>query len=100
DELGPKLQDINDGTSATLMLVEAGTPVPWTKPEDLSYDPEKPFPKLGRQFDDGFYCAFPDGSVRYFGNAIAPRVVRQLITRSGSKPTAVDPLNSDPPADE
>ena len=100
DEFGPKLQDITDGMSITLMVVEAGSPVPWTKPEDIAYDPEKPLPKLGRQFDDGFYGAFADGSVRYFGNAISPLVVRQLITRSGGETIAADTINFDAPSDE
>ncbi len=86
--------------SITLMVVEAGSPVPWTKPEDIAYDPEKPLPKLGRQFDDGFYGAFADGSVRYFGNAISPLVVRQLITRSGGETIAADTINFDEPSDE
>jgi hypothetical protein len=100
DELGPTLADIKDGTSNTLMVVEAGSPVPWTKPEDLSYDPEKPLPKLGRQFDDGYYVAFADGSVRYIGNAISPLVLRLFITCSGGEPIASEMLKFDPPAEE
>ena len=40
---------ISDGASRTVAIVEA-TPenaVPWTKPADLPYDPQKPLPKLG-----------------------------------------------------
>src|SRR5437868_1562092 len=29
---------IPDGTSNTVLVVEAGEPVPWTKPQDLPYD--------------------------------------------------------------
>jgi Protein of unknown function (DUF1559) len=39
-----------DGTSKTLMVVEAANPVPWTKPDDLSYSPDQPLPKLGGLF--------------------------------------------------
>jgi hypothetical protein len=45
------------------MVVAAADPVSWTKPEDLPHDPGKPPPKLGGQFDDGFYAAFAEGSV-------------------------------------
>ena len=101
DELGPKLQDIRDGTSNTFMVVEAGSPVPWTKPEDISYDKEKPLPKLGRQFDDGFYAAFADGSVRFVGNANDPEIVRRFITRSGGEIIRADTLRGAPrPAEE
>src|SRR5262249_33469945 len=30
-----------DGTSNTIWVVEGATPVPWTKPEDINYDPMK-----------------------------------------------------------
>jgi RNA polymerase sigma factor (sigma-70 family) len=101
DELGPKLQDIKDGTSNTFMVVEAGSPVPWTKPEDVSYDKEKPLPKLGRQFDDGFYVAFADGSVRFVGNGSDPEIVRRFITRSGGEIIFADMLRNQPqPAEE
>ncbi|HEX3447935.1 MAG TPA: sigma-70 family RNA polymerase sigma factor, partial [Isosphaeraceae bacterium] len=101
DEVGPGIQDIKDGSANTFMVVEAGGPIPWTKPEDISYDKEKPLPKLGRQFDDGFHAAFADGSVRFLSNAINPDIVRRLITRSGGEFVTVDMLLPDPrPVDE
>jgi hypothetical protein len=101
DELGPRLQNVKDGTSNTIMVVEAGSPVPWTKPEDISYDKEKPLPRLGRQFDDGFHTAFADGSVRFVGNANDPEVIRRFITRSGGEIITADMLRGAPqPAEE
>ncbi len=101
DELGPKLVDVTDGTSNTFMVVEAGSPVPWTKPEDISYDKAKPLPKLGRLFDDGFHVAFADGSVRFVGNANDPEVIRRFITRSGGEIITADMLRGAPqPAEE
>jgi hypothetical protein len=38
---------IPDGLSYTLLLIEARTPVPWTKPDDIQYDPTAPLPPLG-----------------------------------------------------
>ena len=77
---GQEFRILKTDQSNTFMVVEAGSPVPWTKPEDISYDKEKPLPKLGRQFDDGFHAAFADGSVRFLGNANDPDIVRRLIT--------------------
>ena len=44
---GTSLEEIKDGVNLTIMLVEAARPVPWTKPEDLPFDKEKPLPELG-----------------------------------------------------
>src|SRR5262249_21736661 len=44
---GLKITSITDGTSNTLMVVEGEEPVPWTKPDDLPFDPKKPLPRVG-----------------------------------------------------
>src|SRR4051812_45799756 len=56
--------DCPDGSSDTLLIVEAGGAVTWTKPEDLPYAADRPLPKLGGLFKDGFRVALADGSVR------------------------------------
>lgn len=74
-------RDISDGLSNTLVVVEAATPVPWTKPEDLLYDPNGPLPRLYRQPSGGFNAALADGSVlRIDPNAISERTLRNAIT--------------------
>jgi hypothetical protein len=58
-----------DGLANTILIVEAGNAVPWTKPEDLPYAAElpygavKPVPKLGGMFPDVFHAAFVNGDV-------------------------------------
>jgi hypothetical protein len=37
-----------NGTTKTIVVVEAGEPVPWTKPEDPSFDGDSPFGGPGR----------------------------------------------------
>jgi hypothetical protein len=64
----------------TLMIVEAAEPVPWTKPEDLPYDDEKPSLTLGGPFEDGSYASFVDGTVRFLSREHAPETLRALIT--------------------
>jgi uncharacterized protein (TIGR03067 family) len=53
---GLKLTDQLKRDGPQFMIVEAGEPVVWTKPEDLAYDPKKPLPKLGRLSDEGFHA--------------------------------------------
>ena len=80
-EAGTRIADVTDGVGSTLMVVEAAEPVPWTKPEDLPFDEGKPLPKLGGQFEDGFYLAFADGSARFLSRKVAPETLRALILR-------------------
>ena len=44
--------DFPDGTANTILVVEAGEAVPWTKPADLAYDPDGPLPPPGGVFSD------------------------------------------------
>lgn len=90
-----KISQIPDGTSNTLMVVEAGVAVPWTKPEDVLYDPKKELPKLGGLFPDGFYAAFCDGSVRWISQRADPATLRAVITPAGGE--LVDDEKLDPP---
>jgi Protein of unknown function (DUF1559) len=45
-------EDFPKGDSKTILIVEAGKAVPWTKPEDLVYEPNQPLPPLGGIFGD------------------------------------------------
>jgi hypothetical protein len=82
---GIDIRDILDGTSNTIMFVEAANAVPWTKPEDLPYDPDKPLPKLGGLFPGGFNAALCDGSVRFVPKTVSEKTLRAAITRSGGE---------------
>jgi uncharacterized protein (TIGR03067 family) len=79
-----RIQQFRDGTSNTLLVVEAGEAVPWTKPDDIPYNP-KQLPKLGGTFKGAFYAAFADGSVRAFRRDLAPESLRALITPAGGE---------------
>jgi len=73
---------IPDGTSQTLAIVEAATPVIWTKPDDIE-TPEKQrvLPKLGGVFKEGFHAVFWDGHVRFFRkDSLSEATLRALMT--------------------
>jgi hypothetical protein len=84
-EGGAKIQQITDGTSNTILAVEAKRDVPWTKPEDIPFDPKAPLPELGGFTPDGFNALFGDGSVRYLKESINPGVLKALITQDGGE---------------
>src|SRR5262245_32263376 len=59
--------DFPDGLSNTLLVIEAGKPVPWTKPENLEYDPDKPLPELTAIFHEGIRVRMADAIGRWIG---------------------------------
>ena len=77
---------ITDGTSNTFAVVEAHSPVPWTKPEDLPYDAKKALPKMGGTImPNGFNAAFLDGTVRFVNSRMDEKNLRGLITANGGE---------------
>jgi prepilin-type processing-associated H-X9-DG protein len=89
-EGGAQIQEITDGTSMTILAVEAGREVPWTKPEDIVFEPNAPMPELGGFTPDGFNALFADGSVRYIKKTVDPRILKCLITRNGGEVVSSD----------
>ena len=56
--------NIPDGSSNTIWCVESTHAVPWTKPVDMPFDPEKDLPKFGKAFGEKPLALLCDGSVR------------------------------------
>ncbi len=63
---GVRIRDITDGTSNTIMIVDASKEKAtiWTKPDDLPFDPEQPWLNLDQGGPKQFRATFCDGSVR------------------------------------
>jgi hypothetical protein len=53
-----------DGTSNTILVVEATEAVPWTKPADIAFDRAKAVPDFGKAFGKKPWALLCDGSVR------------------------------------
>ncbi len=86
------IQQVTDGTSNTMAVVEGKTPVIWTKPDDIPFDPKAPasFLDAGSNHPGGFNVLFADGSVRFIKTSTAVQAFRALITRAGGEVVGAD----------
>jgi hypothetical protein len=84
--------DFPDGLSNTILAVEAGEPVPWTKPADVPYAPDKPLPRFGGLFPGlpKFNVVLADGSVRFLKRTISEKTLRAAITPDDGEPLGSD----------
>jgi prepilin-type processing-associated H-X9-DG protein len=81
---GLKFTDFTDGTSNTVLLVEAADAVPWTKPDDVAFDPIR-LPRLGGQYQDAFNVLWADGSVRALSADANAATLRAAFSRNGGE---------------
>jgi serine/threonine protein kinase len=102
---------ITDGTSNSLMIIEAKRGVPWTKPEDLTIGNDHPInvdvvldsigeshsnvvsDNIGESRDAGFHVLFADGKVRFIKNGIDKNVFGILLTIHGGELFSVNSLD-------
>jgi hypothetical protein len=83
-EEGRKLKipdDFRYASEDTFLFVEAGEPVPWTKPEALAYDPDEPLPDLRSFFRQGFRSCTIKGNYRFIPRDTSEEELRALISR-------------------
>jgi hypothetical protein len=85
---------IPDGTSNTILIVEAGNPVPWTKPEDLHYADDEPLPELGGLFPNVFHAAFADGAVHTLTKNYSEKELRLAITANDGMPLNLEKIEA------
>jgi prepilin-type processing-associated H-X9-DG protein len=95
---GTKLGDITDGTSNTLLIVEAcGAQIVWTEPRDVNIDlqpdginlngnrPGSSAGWLSSYHANGTHVAFADGAVRFLSQTIDADVLKKLATIDGGE---------------
>ncbi len=82
-----KVQDVTDGTSNTILLVDAADKLatPWTKPADYNYDPKNPAAGLAYRYGDVVIALFTDGSGHALPKAISAQTMLALFTRNGGE---------------
>ena len=93
---------IGDGTTTTLLLVEAcGRNIVWTEPRDVDLTPQ---PKSGSEKKEapdlkslmswhhsgGAHVIFADGSARTLSNRIDPKVLKALTTPKGGEDVSTE----------
>jgi len=79
------INSVTDGTSDTLMIAEAVTGVPWTKPEDLTFTGRSLLSQLGGQFKEAFVGVTADGFPRFFKKTVDPTLLVEMTTRGGGE---------------
>jgi prepilin-type processing-associated H-X9-DG protein len=76
---------ISDGTSKTIVLVEADADraIEWTRPDDIKFDAKDPHAGFGKLRPGGSNAAFCDGHIQFISADIDPGLMKALITRNG-----------------
>lgn len=87
--VGPRvgIREITDGTSNTLMIVEASADksVIWTKPEDVTIDEADPLHSIINQDAAGFAACLCDGSARFLSKTIDATTLKALLSINGGE---------------
>lgn len=87
---GVRLTHMTDGTSNTLLVVTAATAVPWTRPDDIPFDPKQDLKeKLLSKFGATQVC-MADGSVRALKLTVSEKALKAAITRAGGEVDSLD----------
>jgi hypothetical protein len=80
DARGRQLADFLPGAGKTIFVVEAAKAVPWTKPDELEYDPKRSIPPLLYR-PNWFEVVMGDASVRHIPRETPELELRKMIER-------------------
>jgi len=97
--------DFPDDRGGTILVAEAGEPVPWSKPADLPYEPDRPLPviegpyskpvhllcyEVGRK--PGFVVCLGNGTTHFLSTPVDEKLMRGLISRNGGEVVDISEL--------
>lgn len=83
---GTKIAQFTDGTSNTMLVFESAEGTPWTKPDEVEFNPKQDVMKYFR-FETGVCnVAMADGSVRALAKSIDEKVLKLIIQRDDGQP--------------
>ncbi len=81
-----RLTEFPDGLSNTILIATVEQAVPWTKPDDVPFDPSRPIaPLLSTYFATGPQVVLADGSARSLSRNISETTLKAAITRNGNE---------------
>ncbi len=83
-----RLRDIVDGTSNTLLVVEArNTAIRWSEPVDFDFSQANGSAPEGMSsfHFGGFHALFADGSIRFLSESLSPQTLQGLSTIDGGE---------------
>jgi hypothetical protein len=87
----PRIANIPDGTSNTILGVESSSAVPWTKPGGIPFDRTKKLPDFGKAYGKRPLAAMMDGSVRVLDlKKIQPETLKNAIDPADGNPFGLD----------
>lgn len=75
------IRDIEGGTDNTIAVVEAKRQVPWTKPEDIPFSPDKPMPNFGGWIEDGWYAGLASGRAAFIKKDVEAATLKRMFQR-------------------
>ena len=88
-----RITDVTDGTSNTIMVAEASSPVVWCEPGDIpfqaspnGFDPQQ----VGGWFGKNVNVVMADGAVRPISWKVSPQMFQAAITRRGGEVVFLD----------
>jgi hypothetical protein len=84
---GVDIRSITDGTSNTILVMETKRAVPWTKPEDLAWQPGARLPQLASRHGAGTHVLLADAAVRFIKATLAPETLLAILTINGGEVT-------------
>jgi len=89
--VGVKIKEITDGTSNTILVVDAGDDlaVIWTKPDDWSTSPEFSIRGLFGHHRLGTNFGLADGSVRFLRETVPTETLKAMTTRNVGEVIAI-----------